>query len=760
MAPGIWLRQYHQLRYATSAVNHDIPTSRNRLHDYLKDKEVMELTGEIAAPTEQRCHSICDDLAKLSRNRNIEIELLPEKIPISCHEVENVLLSAPKYPKVSFFPDGYINISLARRGSHSDFIRDARDFRNEEVASSSRLFPMHRTRGRKIEEADVKMLQRNLDANLSDIIGLKNPSDLVEMLRQMHALDLSIKINKFAEVSKKISKGLVSMSTRELVDVACLIKSYLGRDYESGSFLIGAIGGRLDKRSGALYYMSACDILACILPILQMQISFPRTKWTILTNSQLLRRLVTDVNLLDANRKADLFILLTVSNTIVQLSEDLAESTKFIAGKLAVEVSDISDSTMHRLLSVIDIFETRFPILRDVLYRNSFHRSRSIQPSQLASVYLRMASTKDVPKHVKNIIGRRLVEITTSAVIDLYCRHLKDGVQNARQLKAFEWAISKKRATLTMRDMSTILMYHSTHGTSISRLNEVIKARFLDLKSTGNVKHDEVLDFVLSMSLVGLHNDLDVWAGVDLVHLVYSTPNNILVYLGYALLLTGQRNRGIWTILLERYAYIESASINSCRILYDSKHYSCELYEVLKIAQVFGIIRDDMESHLLNRALWVLQHTKSQHYAKVSRQRYQTHAPIEEALNLTGLQYSKGVVVDELYEAPFYITSHKIILDPLRESYMHVTTGLEVGEAHLRHTVWHKQGYRPFPLNAPSLNKFKDTNSDTWNIPALAEFICKVMKMEKYGPLHGKVSIASLMRDRSGPSQSVANKKT
>ncbi|GBE62417.1 hypothetical protein, conserved [Babesia ovata] len=673
MAQRMWLQQCHQLRYITSTANHDIPVSRNRVHDYLKEKEVIEFTsGEIAAPTEQRCHSVCVDLAKLSRNRHVDMEMLHEKAPNRSRQVEYSLLSAPKYPKVSFFPDGYINVSLAHRGLHSDFIRDARDFRNEEVSSSSRLFPMHRTRGRTKEEADVKMLQRNLDANLSDIIGFNNPSDLVKILRQMHSLDLSIKTNKFAEISKKISKGMASISTHELVDVAYLIRSYLGREYQSGCFLIGAIGGRLDKRSGDLLCMSACDILARILPILQIQISFPHTTWTILTNLQLLRRLVADVGLLDADGKADLFTLLTVSNTIAPLSEDLVGATKFIAEKVEVQVPNISDRTMHRLLSVMDIFETRFPNLRDALYRNSFHRSRSMQPNELASVYLRMTPSKEVSKQVKNTIGRRLVEVTTRVLVDLYCRHLKDGVHNARQLKAFEWAISKKRATLSLRDMSTILMYHSTHGASMSRLNELIKARFLDLKSMGNAQHDEVLDFVLSMSLVGLHNDLDVWAGIDSVHLVYSTPNNILVYLGYAFLLTGQRNRGIWTILFERYAYIASTTISRCRILYDSKHYSCELYEVLKIAKVFGIIRDDMEPHLLNRALWVMQHTKSQHYAKLSRQRYQTHAPIEQALNLTGLQYSKGVVIDDLYEAPFYITSHKIILDPLRESYLHV----------------------------------------------------------------------------------------
>ncbi|GIX65114.1 uncharacterized protein BcabD6B2_45490 [Babesia caballi] len=745
--------QLCQSQHFASTASQDVPTGGSRIHDYLKEKKltVFHSIG-LEEPKERLYNGIRSTLASLSGTTTLDFDLLDERTSRVSSSVEDLVLSAPKYPKVSFFSDGYVNVSLAKRGLYGDFIRDAREFRGEEVTFSSRLYPMRRSRGRMKEKTEIQQLQRSLDTNLCDMIAFYTPSDLVKLLRQMYLLDLSIRVSNLAEISKKFLKGISSLHLNELGETAFLVISYMDHNFESGRLLLAAIGSRLEKRIDSLVELSGVEIINLMLPIVQIQIRFPRNTWTVLTNGELLNRLVTSASLLDTNGAAELFTLLTVSNSIVPLSGDTLDARRSIAARLDGDLCDITNRTMHRLLSVSGMFEADFPTLSCSLYRNALRRTQSLRPTVLASVYLKMNSKNEVLKHFQNTIGRRFVEISTAVLIDLYCNFLREGQRNVRQLRVFERAFARKRQTLSLRDMSNILMYHSMYGTSISQLNEVIKTRFAEIKRLGEVKHDELLDVVLSMSLVGLHNGLGVWTGVDLPHLVYSTPTNILVYLGYAFLITGERNRGIWTTMLER-------------MLYESKTHSHEIYEVLKVAKVFGIVSDDMDAHLLSRASWVLQHTKSQHNAKVSRRRYQSPAPIEDALHLIGLQYAKGVMIQELYEAPFYIASHDIILDPLRESYLHAvrlllkapnimqTTGLEVGEVHLRHRVWHKQGYHPFPLNEPALRRFQGTENKEWNVPELADFICKVIKLENYSPLNGTGRL-NVLRTRNTRRQS------
>ncbi|ORM41224.1 uncharacterized protein BXIN_0885 [Babesia sp. Xinjiang] len=719
------MKRYHQWRCFTSPSSFETTISGCRIRDYIKEKELTRLRfTDTSAKGEQQCLGIRHTLATLSNHITLDFDALDAVSSRISSSDEEFILSAPRYPKVSFFPDGHINTSLSKRGLYSDFIRDARECRTDEVIFTRRLHPIRAARGRIKKEIDIKKLQRELDNRLVEIIGLSTPSELVAMLRQMCLLDLSIRANHLGEVAKKLLKGVGSMATNELIETGFLLMSYMDCHSESIRLLLSGIGACVGKRSNSLACLPAVEILKLMRPVIQMQLSYPSTTWSILTNHQLLQQLVSHSGLLDTNEAAELFTLLTVSNSTVQLPESVSASRRLIAERLVDEVTNITERSMHRLLAVTNMFESEFPKLTKTLYHNSISRANSMRPTVLASAYLRMPSKSEVAQEFHNTVGRRYGEIATKVLVDLYCNFLQDGTRSTRQLRTFEWALSKKRSTLSMQDMSNILIYHSTHGRFPSRLNDVIKLRFSDLKREGATKYDEILDVVLSMSLVGLHNHVGVWDAVDLPYLVYSTPTNILVYLAYALLITGERNKGIWAILLER-------------MLYEPKTYSHELYEVLMVAKVFGIFVDDTRTQLLNRASWVLQHTKSQHYAKVSRQRYQSTAPLDHALNLIGLQYVKCVMIDELYEAPFYIASHKIILDPLRESYLHVTTGLEVGEVHLRHSVWHKQGYRPFPLNEGSLRRFQDDVTKEWNVPALSDFICKVIKMEKYSPLRG-----------------------
>lgn len=731
LAQTTWISNYLPARFISSTPGYETVGSGEMIHNYIKEKELSTFHFiDIPGSREDLHTGLCTSLAALSHDLKMNFDSLDPKPSNNSAVVQEFILSSPRYPKASFFPDGHVNVSLAKRGHYRDFIREARHFRAEEIASSVRLYPARRSRGR-IKETKVQQLQRNLDIHLPNLIAGLNTSDLARVLRHMYLLDISIRADNLSDISKRILKGLNSMSFSELVEIAFLLRSYMSDTIESCHLVICAIGNCLERRCESLMRLPVDEALKQLTPLVQIQIHYPCTAWTVLNNTSLLQYLITNVDKLGTDGKADLFTVLTLSNSTVPLLDDFSKARGDVASQLNEIVCDISDRSLERLLTISGLFESDFPQLSNSLYYNSLTRSKSMRPTLLASIYLKLNMKNDVIKQFQYDIGRRFVEIATNVLVDLYCHFIQDGMRSTRQLHLFEHAFSKKPSTLSMRHMSTILMYQGMHGTAPSRLNDIIRSRFAELKQTGCVKHDELMDVVLSMSLVGLHNGVSVWKGVDLPHLVYSTPHNILVYLGYTFLMTRERNKDIWTILLER-------------IIYESKTQTAEVYEVLKAAKAFGILGDDMNKHMLRRASWILQHTKSQHYAKVSRQRYQSPAPIEEALDLIGLPSSKGVMIEELYEAPFFIRSHKIILDPLRESYLHPTTGLEVGEAHLRHSVWRKQGYHPFPLNDKALRKFRDVESGDWNIPELADFICNVVKMQKYSPLKGHDPLAIL----------------
>ncbi|GFE55914.1 hypothetical protein BaOVIS_033180 [Babesia ovis] len=735
-------RNCHQRRHTASAGGANVHFGGARMHDYLMRKNLSRLHPSDTAPSrEQSYNRLRGTLSNLSSRITLVYDILDHSSPRTS-PVEDVILSAPRYPKVSFFPDGHVNVSLSRYGLYNDFIRDAREYRSEDIALTKRLYPFRVGQVFLRNSINIKKFQRDLETHIVDFIGLSNASDLVTILRQLYLLNLPIRANSFGEISKKLLRGIGSLSTNELIEMCVLMTAYTDNNFKSVHLLLSAAASQLMKRSGAIASLPPSEILTLLYPIVQLQTSCPSTTWTILTDQILLQSVVSAPHLLDTSQAVQLFHLLTISNSISPLSADIATSRAGLVERLSNEMGSIDDRAMNRLLLLTDIVRSHFPEFSYALYSNALRRPGSIRPSVLASAYLSLDTKNEQKNRFLKKINRRFAEVTTKVLVDLYCRLLEDGSLTQYHLTSFEVAFSKRIPTLSMQDISNILIYHSSHGRQPTEINNMIKYRFIELKTMGNLKHDEILDVVLSMSLIGLHNQIDVWEGINVPHLVYSTPTNILVYLAYAFLITGWRNKGTWTILLER-------------MLYEPKSYSHDMYEVLMVAKVLNIFPGDMKPHLLNRVSWILQHTKSQHYAKLSRQRFQPSAPIEEALDLIGLHYSNGVIIDELYEAPIYIASHKIILDPLRESYYHPMTGLEVGEVHLRHRVWHKQGYQSHTLNEYSLNKYKDPVSNEWNITELADFLCKIMKMEKYSPALGNNRLRLL---RVNPNKSVLGK--
>ncbi|KAK1442443.1 hypothetical protein BgAZ_404730 [Babesia gibsoni] len=731
LGEGYWLAQtsWRQISSPTRPIaspnNLESHICGHFMQDYLKERQLsINQPTEKSVSREDSHLGILESLDILSQGLEFNFDLLEHTAARKDENREVFALSATRYPKGSFSTDGSINVSLAKLGGYNNFISEARHFKAEEVALALRLYPARRGKGRYKDESKVQQLQRSLASSLPQLIEACSTSDLTKMLRQMYILNLYIGANHLSDISKKILKGLNSMTFGELIEIAFLIRSYMGNNSELCRLVICAIGNRLEKRCESLAALSADEVLKLLIPIVYLQIRHPSTKWSILSNTTLLNHLVSNVDNIDADGKADLFTVLTLSSTMNTLPENIADFRKCLASLLEPLFADISNNALERLLSVSDNYQAHFQDFSNALYCHSLTRSKTMKPTVLAEAYLKLNSKDKLVKQFQYDIGKRFVEISTPILVDLYCEFLEDGSKSMRQLQLFEGAFQKKKETLTMKDLSTILMYQSMYGKQPSRFNDIIRKRFLELKSTGKVKHDEILDVVLSMSLVGMHNDLDVWNDIDLPHLVYSTPHNILVYLGYCFLITGERSRDIWTILLER-------------MLHECKSHTAETYEVLKVAKVFGIMEKNMDEHLLRRVTWAMQHTKSQHYSKISRQRYQYTAPIEEALDVLGLQYSRGVMIEELYEAPIYIRSHKIILDPLRDSYLHASTGLEVGDAHLRHSVWRKQGYNPFPLNEHSLRKFQTGEGGNWNTTEMADFILKVVKLPKGRELKG-----------------------
>ncbi|EDO05558.2 hypothetical protein BBOV_I004770 [Babesia bovis T2Bo] len=709
----------HHLRHLTSTSGQNGHIGGIRMQDYLKEKELTSFVTKDPFPGGEECHNrLLHKLATYSKKSRLEWDILERRFGRQFASKQYSIHYISKYPKGSFFPDGHINVALARFSIYNDFIRDARDFRSEEISYTRRLYPLRAIPMSLKNNIDFLQFQRDLESNLMGIVNVCNTFDLTGILRQMYLLGLPIRANVFGEISKKLLRGMSSLNTDVMIETIVFMMSYMDEDIESVNILVNAVGSELRKRVLSITSLPVPSILRLLHPIVLVQAVSPSDSWLFMTDERLLNRMISEYSSLDINNSGELFTFLTVSNSIKPLPESIRVVMGIIGNNLLNGVDSLHSRTMQRLLMVSKSFESQFLELARSLYRTGLGRSSSIRPTVLATTFLRLRNEEDHASNFFRKVGRRYGEITPKVLVDLYCQFLEEGPRNFYQLRCFEMALSKNARSLSMQDLSNILIYHSSHGRYISQLNDMIKSRFVELKSRGLAKNEEILDIALSMSLVGLHTQLDVWDGVDLPHLVYSTPTNILVYLAYALLITGEYNIGVWSILLER-------------MIYEPKTYSHELYEVLMVANVYGLLPDRMRPHLHNRITWILQHTKSQHYAKMVRQRYETPAPIGEALDKLGLKYERNIVINELYEAPFYIESHKLILDPLRDSFLHATTNLDVGEVRLRHNVWSKQGYRSTPLNRHTLAKCYDDDTGVWNISELVEVLSKHMKFPK-----------------------------
>ncbi|KAK2196099.1 hypothetical protein BdWA1_002699 [Babesia duncani] len=573
----------------------------------MKDKELNILSDDSSK-------SIHECLKRLSADLNVEFDFNDTQKPASTSNVDELALSAPRYPKISFFPDGVLNVSLANKSVYTEFIRDARQYRVEEVIMSKR-YNQHR-----FLETDLIKVQSALDKKLPQVIKTSPPQMLIEILRHMYLSKFSIRSENLVQLSNKALTAIGNMEPTELVELALVLH---GLGDPNTKYLSLAISLQLEKMLNNMINEASCsNIVNLLLPLALIHHSKTGISCSILKNANLLKYISEEFTKLPFQSKINAVGILAVVNRLGIIEEHLNSFTDAIV--------NIKDKDIVVLLYVSDSL-SKYPNLKIEIYKHALALSNLVPAKLLANVFLRLtpSETDKIYLDYRATLEKRLKELDGTTLANVYCNYLASNKNTRGEDKAFEWAIRYKGITLKMKDIANILMYVSIHSAKKNYILPVLIHWFNNLKKHGNAKYDEVLDVVLSMSLLGLHRS-NVWQSVDLQHMTYSIPINILVYLGFAYLITNERSNHIWNVVLER-------------LLYESKHHTAEAYEVLKSAEILEFIKLDSDSHLRKRMDNILASCKSLHLAKLARQRHKCPAPIENVLQLTGLQYHRGL---------------------------------------------------------------------------------------------------------------------
>ncbi|EAN31262.2 hypothetical protein TpMuguga_03g00517 [Theileria parva strain Muguga] len=692
------------------------PVKGSPIHAYL----VQRGTSNELESHEDIYKTIISKLEHLTKHLEIKLDSIPYELNYN-DQSYNFIHRSHRYPKESFSYEGFINLSLTNNELYTNFVSEIRLRQLEELTLNRKLNPstnLFNQKGVQVQfnEKELQNLQKLLDTNFSSMVKTMTFEQSILLIKRMYLLGLTVSYNNFCDLLNSL-KSLNKLSAKELVELAICVRAYVDSDNSFLRYFMVSIGSALEDKVSDFELLSDQKLIDYLFPLSLMQFNAHPFSWLIISNSKILDQITQDFESLAVNYQAKLLTILSSLVSSPEIASKYYTVYNSLINSLQESIKSIPSNEILSMMS-INVCYPNFEMLRESLFKEALNRWSEFPVNSLAFLYLKHKD--EIPRECSDeflkSLGLNLRALTPKYLPELYCSYLKTGQLTTNQCRSYEYYLGLGYASLTVRNVSNLLMYLSINGKYTCRIYDHIIRRFQNFKDSNSLTNQQLLDVVLSMSLVGIHTR-NVWSNVNLSNLVFQTPKNILVYLGYAFLITNLRGHKLWNVLVQR-------------ILGENKHYNSETYEVLKSAEILKFIPNDQFNGNLNR---LLEHCKQLYFSKLARQRYRSKVPYEEIFNNLGLRYKKEIIINELYEAPYVLPEFGIIIEPTRDQINHQTSGCVTGEAMLRHRVWTKLNYRIFSFHDSEWQEFYNENEDSnsendggsWDIEKMTLHFCK-----------------------------------
>uniref|UniRef100_A0A3B0MTV7 RAP domain-containing protein n=1 Tax=Theileria annulata TaxID=5874 RepID=A0A3B0MTV7_THEAN len=703
----------------------------NPVHAYLVQRD----HSKESESQEDINKTIISKLDHLTKHLEVKLDSIAYDLNHNEHQY-NYIHPSHRYPKESFSSEGFINLSLTNSELYTNFVSENRIRQFEESTINRKLKPSTRLFNQKgvqvqFNENEIQNVQSLLDANIANMVKTITFEQSILLIRRMYLLGLSVSYSNFCELLNSL-KSLNKLSPKELVELAICVRAYVDSDNSFLRYFMVSIGSTMQNKVSAFEELPNEKLIDFLFPLSLMQFNAHPFSWLIVSNPKILNKITEEFDTLPVDYKAKLFTILSSLVSSPEITSKYYSVYETLINSLQESIKSISSNEILSMMS-INVCYPNFEVLREALFKEALNRWSDFPSNSLAMLYLKHKD--EIPRECSDQflenLGLNLRSLNPKYLPELYCTYLKNGQLSKKQCRSYEYYLGLRYTSLTIRNISNLLMYLSINGKSTCRIYGHIIRRFQQLKDSNSLSNQQLLDVVLSMSLVGIHTR-NVWNNVNLSNLVFQTPKNILVYLGYAFLITNLKDHKLWNVLLQR-------------ILGENKHYNSETYEVLKSAEILKFIPKDQLNSTFNR---LLQQCKPLYFSKLARQRYRSKVPYEKMFEKLEVRYKKEIIINELYEAPYVLPEFGIIIEPTRDQIKHQTSGCMIGEAMLRQRVWSKLNYRTFSFHDSEWEQFyrEDADGNSWDIDKMVMFFCKNTRLNHLVSSKGMTEIYGIFQ--------------
>ncbi|UVC54263.1 hypothetical protein MACJ_003800 [Theileria orientalis] len=709
--------------YFTTYVSRNPTLKDNFAQSYLITREVPEYSGS----TDELNKSLVNKLEDLSKDLEIKLDSIPFELNYTDISY-NVISGSNNYPYHSHSTEGSISLQITNSELWMESQRENRIYGIEKNILYRKIKPStmllvdryvpekYKYKNKKGEYDSNQVYVTNLfEKNIISVISDINPKDALKLIRSAYLLKIPVGYERMCHLLSVALSTLNTLSTKEIVELAVCVRSYVDNDNSYLKFYLLAIGSILEDRCSQLKMLSQQSLIDYMLPLALMQFGEHPISWSILLNHDILDKITERFHGLDEKYMANLLVILSSLEHCPDVSNKYYRVYESLVNCLKNSLHSVEPNEIINMLNMPILFPN-LEVFRESLFKQVLERPKEFSVNSLSMIYLKHKD--EIPKEysddVLNMLNRTLMYISPKYIPDLYCCYLKRGEFNAKDNSNYEHYLIMNYKTLSIKNISNVLMYLSINGKSKCTIYRWIIKRFQMLRMDNKVNSQELLDVVLSMSLVGIQN-INVWNRLNLGNLIYQTPKNILVYLGYSFLITNYGDKNSWKVLLER-------------ILLENKHFNPETYEVIKAAQILEYIPTNTYNP---RLYYLLNQCRSLYITKLTRQRHTSPVPYEKMFDRLSIKYKKRVILNDLYEAYYLLPEFNIILDITKDPIKHPTSGTVVGEAVLRHHVWNKMKYRTFTFEDGFWDEFKkeDENGVVWNIEKMIVSFSKFTRL-------------------------------
>eukprot|EP00375_Theileria_parva_P000875 XP_763545.1 hypothetical protein [Theileria parva strain Muguga] len=552
------------------------PVKGSPIHAYL----VQRGTSNELESHEDIYKTIISKLEHLTKHLEIKLDSIPYELNYN-DQSYNFIHRSHRYPKESFSYEGFINLSLTNNELYTNFVSEIRLRQLEELTLNRKLNPstnLFNQKGVQVQfnEKELQNLQKLLDTNFSSMVKTMTFEQSILLIKRMYLLGLTVSYNNFCDLLNSL-KSLNKLSAKELVELAICVRAYVDSDNSFLRYFMVSIGSALEDKVSDFELLSDQKLIDYLFPLSLMQFNAHPFSWLIISNSKILDQITQDFESLAVNYQAKLLTILSSLVSSPEIASKYYTVYNSLINSLQESIKSIPSNEILSMMS-INVCYPNFEMLRESLFKEALNRWSEFPVNSLAFLYLKHKECSD--EFLKSL-GLNLRALTPKYLPELYCSYLKTGQLTTNQCRSYEYYLGLGYASLTVRNVSNLLMYLSINGKYTCRIYDHIIRRFQNFKDSNSLTNQQLLDVVLSMSLVGIHTR-NVWSNVNLSNLVFQTPKNILVYLGYAFLITNLRGHKLWNVLVQRYFFPLSAHL--IKIIIN------ELYEAPYVLPEFGII--------------------------------------------------------------------------------------------------------------------------------------------------------------------------